>query len=812
MNPGPPDYNSGALTTGPRRLPSYHVIYGTSFNFPLGRETVVVLPTTVQTVIMVGDSTNDDTSKSQAGNINSAKGNMWESQAGNVGEHGGSGEQVFKCNKCDKSFNEKEELNKHRRTHLPEKRFECNQCGKCFRHKGNLNQHKITHTGIKAFKCNYCNRCFGHKGHLNEHKRIHTGERPFKCNQCNRSFSRAGILQQHKLTHSGEKPFNCNQCSKSFNRQGLLNQHLKTHLAEIRAGIVLLPSTIERLTMAQNSTNRNQAGNVDQHETAEEPALKSNHFMQKEYQDKGDITQTGENVFQCNRCSKCFSHKWHLDEHEKTHTGEEPFGCNLCGKSFRHKGNLNQHLILHSGEKAFKCTYCFKRFSHKGHLNEHRRIHTGEKPFRCNQCDKRFSRKSLLKQHEKTHAGEKHEVAVVSSGTAQPPIAYENSKSGDMSTGQARNEDKQENGEKTASHSVQFENLNHHERTHAAGKVFECNSCDMSFNLKEDFDEHLTAHTGDKNFKCNFCSKVFRHKGHLNEHKRIHTGEKPFKCNLCEKRFNRKALLKQHQRTHSRGKHDGAAVLLPPTVQTFIVSNTGDLCAGPARSENESEKSRNLPCLKCNKCDKYFRHKDDLDQHKRSHMQEKAFKCSYCFKRFGHKGHLNEHKRIHTGEKPYNCNQCCKRFHRKSILTQHLKTHARENSSKYNPSDQSLPTNQGHMETLIDVHTEVKSLNENQCKEPFPQTGNLPQYTTNGDHSVKAESQELLVQPNVLKQHVDAPSNCDDKGETLLDKEPTRTNITEEPCKYNKHVDYCPLSALHLQTVPTIKSPSAINF
>ena len=338
------------------------------------------------------------------------------------------------------------------------------------------------------------------------------------------------------------------------------------------------------------------------------------------------------------------------------------------------------------GEPDLNCNQCGVCFGKKEELDHHKTTHTGERIFQCNQFGKRFS--------DKWH-------------------------------------------------------LNERERTHTQEKPFQCNQCGKSFSLKGNLNQHILTHTGEKAFKCNFCFKCFSHKGHLNEHRRIHTGEKPFSCNQCDKRFNRKGLLKQHLKTHTREKLE-VTDSLPGTVQTVVSceqSTSGDVCEGEAGIADKEERAGE-PLFECNQCKKCFTQEEDLDQHKRSHTEEKpfecnqcgkrfslkgnlnqhkithtgkkAFKCNYCNRCFGHKGHLNEHTRIHTGEKPFSCSQCDKRFNRKGLLKQHLKTHTGGKRLKCVKCGEFL-CERGSVASL-----EEESLNENQCPRCFRQTqGNL---------------------------------------------------------------------------------------
>lgn len=160
-------------------------------------------------------------------------------------------DNMFRCNKCDRSFKLYYHLKQHLKTHLGslEKPHMCNHCGKAYTREGALKQHISTfHFDAeelsrnqkpqkKVHVCEYCKKHFDHFGHFKEHLRKHTGEKPYECPDCHERFARNSTLKCHMAACQNgagakkgrKKLYECQVCSSVFNSWEQFKDHLVSH-------------------------------------------------------------------------------------------------------------------------------------------------------------------------------------------------------------------------------------------------------------------------------------------------------------------------------------------------------------------------------------------------------------------------------------------------------------------------------------------------------------------------------------------------------------------------------------------------------
>ncbi|XP_067321444.1 zinc finger protein 397-like [Anolis sagrei] len=303
----------------------------------------------------------------------------------------------------------------------------------------------------------------GHNGDLPRHQQIHSEngdsaiERPYKCNVCGQGFTQNMGLRLHKTLSAGRS-------------------HCKWRISA--------KCTADYKSPHQSQEEIFQRTDDIISRECETSFMQSSHLKHEFH--------TGQELYRCQECGKCFPTRSQLMRHKKLHTGKEGYKCQKCGKCFTQNTQLIGHWRSHTGEKPYQCQECGKCFSYHSHLVRHKRVHTGEKPYQCQECGKCFAHSSVLLRHKRLHTGEK---------------PYQCQECG-----------------KCFAHSSY---LVRHKKLHTGEKPYQCQECGKCFACCSDLVRHKRLHSGEKPYQCQECGKCFAYSSHLVRHKRLHTGQKP---------------------------------------------------------------------------------------------------------------------------------------------------------------------------------------------------------------------------------------------------------------------------------------------
>ncbi|XP_006562778.1 zinc finger protein 664 isoform X2 [Apis mellifera] len=172
-------------------------------------------------------------------------------------------------------------------------------------------------------------------------------------------------------------------------------------------------------------------------------------------------------------------------------------------------------------------------------------------------------------------------------------------------------------------------------------KRYTCSVCELEFAKHRDYKRHMVKHSDARPYICSTCGKAFKRSSEICNHRRIHRDIK-YTCEICGFTTNNKISLRMHhRRVHERDYR-----------------------------------------YRCDQCDKGFMSNYDLEDHKTSHLETKAFICEFCGNGYSQRSYLVSHKRVMHGikmstPKAFQCNICNKRsFATEQELRSHLNLHS----------------------------------------------------------------------------------------------------------------------------------------
>ncbi|KAH8332156.1 hypothetical protein KR074_008636, partial [Drosophila pseudoananassae] len=132
----------------------------------------------------------------------------------------------------------------------------------------------------------------------------------------------------------------------------------------------------------------------------------------------------------------------------------------------------------------------------------------------------------------------------------------------------------------------------------------------------------------------------------------------------------------------------------------------------------------NIKPHQCDICGRYYRTTSSLAAHKRNHADEKPYTCDQCGRGYAALDHLRRHKLTHTGERPYACDLCDKAYYDSSSLRQHKISHTGEKAFTCEICGVGLSQKSGYKKHLL-VHSGAKPHKCHICGRAFTFTSNL---------------------------------------------------------------------------------------
>ena len=145
-------------------------------------------------------------------------------------------EKQFHCQKCNKNFSDKNNLNKHNKSSHEGVKYHCTKCTYMATQKGTLQKHEAAvHEGIK-YPCTKCNYKASFKQHLKSHvAAVHEGIK-YPCTECNYKASFKKHIKSHvAAVHEGIK-YPCTKCNyKAGFKQALKSHVMSCHVMKVKS-------------------------------------------------------------------------------------------------------------------------------------------------------------------------------------------------------------------------------------------------------------------------------------------------------------------------------------------------------------------------------------------------------------------------------------------------------------------------------------------------------------------------------------------------------------------------------------------------
>nr|XP_020477263.1 zinc finger protein 142 isoform X2 [Monopterus albus]XP_020477264.1 zinc finger protein 142 isoform X2 [Monopterus albus]XP_020477265.1 zinc finger protein 142 isoform X2 [Monopterus albus]XP_020477266.1 zinc finger protein 142 isoform X2 [Monopterus albus] len=280
-----------------------------------------------------------------------------------------------KCTTCQESFQTKESLEVHQRTHLAHQCQLCPFAAKTRRLLAQhlLNEHEEGALEDKPLRCSSCKFACQHQLVLEQHLRSHGGKRLYKCTDCEYSTPNKQKITWHIRIHTGEKPYSCEQCSYTCTDPSRLKLHMRVHQEEKKylcpdCGYKCKWATQLKYHMTKHTGEKPYACDECEYRTNRADALRAHR----------DTQHCDMRPYICETCGKAFKTSFILKTHQRQHSEDRPYTCGVCHKAFRWPAGLRHHYLSHTKQQPFCCRHCSYRAKQKFQVVKHLQRHHPE--------------------------------------------------------------------------------------------------------------------------------------------------------------------------------------------------------------------------------------------------------------------------------------------------------------------------------------------------------------------------------------------------------------------------------------------------
>lgn len=204
-------------------------------------------------------------------------------------------------------------------------------------------------------------------------------------------------------------------------------------------------------------------------------------------------------------------------------------------------------------------------------------------------------------------------------------------------------------------------------------RVFACSQCEYIASEARFLEAHMFKHTTDEAVPCPLCPQYFKHELTLRNHiTNTHMEHQQVECSLCRKVFKQRTIWKLHmasQHPETQPGHD-----VNRQFECYV-------CHEPSVSlpvlRRHMVKHFRAKELLCKQCGYRAQTMQSMERHllRIDHDAKLSYACTVCGKAFALNYQLSRHTAIHTAVKAFGCDECEKQFRNRSNLMQHKMTH-----------------------------------------------------------------------------------------------------------------------------------------